>query len=298
LAAATGSLHRQAARRRSARERLWRIRAPVYLALLFYLFLAIFPLYWMVIATLKNDYDLIDPAVSPFWFQRPLGFNHFDYLFNRTSFFHWYGNTYLVAGSVLVITLVLCVPAGYALARLRFRGSQTLGIAIFLTYLIPPILLFLPIDQLVAGALGLQNSKWALVVVYPTFTVPFCTWLMMGFFKRIPIEIEEAAMVDGCNRWQAITRIVLPVSVPGILTAAIFAFTLSMQDFIYALVMVSPSAEKVLTIGIPTELIRVDVFYWGEIFTAALIPAVVVAALYNFFLAYFVAGITGGAINK
>lgn len=279
------------------RNRLIRKRAILYVILAFYLFLALFPLYWMVIATLKNDYDLIDPEVSPFWFKRPLGLNHFDYLFNRTSFFHWYGNTYIVAISVLIITLALCVPAGYALARLRFRGSETLGIGIFMTYLIPPILLFLPIDQLVAGSFGLGNSKWALVVVYPTFTVPFCTWLMMGFFKRIPIEIEEAALVDGCNRWQAITRIVLPVSVPGILTAAIFAFTLSMQDFIYALTLISSSKEKVLNTGIPTELIRGDIYFWGELMLAALLAAIPVAIVYNYFLDYFVEGITGGAVK-
>jgi len=297
VATATRRLGAPSTLNRAARVRLWRRRGLLYAALLFYLFLAIFPLYWMVIATLKNDYDLIDPSVSPFWFKRPLGLNHFDYLFNHTSFFHWYANTYMVAGSVLVITLLLCVPAGYALARLRFRGSETLGIAIFMTYLIPPILLFLPIDQLVAGALGIQNSKWALVIVYPTFTVPFCTWLMMGFFKRIPIEIEEAAMVDGCNRWQTITRIVLPVSVPGILTAAIFAFTLSMQDFIYALTLISSSKEKILNTGIPTELIRGDIYFWGELMLAALLAAIPVAIAYNFFLDYFVEGITGGAIK-
>lgn len=279
------------------RSRLVRKRAILYLILCFYLFLAVFPLYWMVTAAFKNDYDLIDPSVSPFWFKRPLGLNHFSYLFNQTSFFHWYANTYVVAGSVLVITLLLCVPAGYALARLRFQGAEFLGIGIFMTYLIPPILLFLPIDQLVAGVFQLGNTKWALVVVYPTFTVPFCTWLMMGFFKRIPIEIEEAALVDGCNRWQAITRIVLPVSVPGILTAAIFAFTLSMQDFIYALTLISSSKEKILNTGIPTELIRGDIYFWGELMLAALLAAIPVAIVYNFFLDYFVEGITGGAVK-
>ena len=279
------------------RTRLIRKRAVLYAILAFYLFLALFPLYWMVMAAFKNDYDLIDPSVSPFWFKRPLGFNHFNYLFTQTSFFHWYANTYIVAGSVLVITLLLCVPAGYALARLRFKGAETLGIGIFMTYLIPPILLFLPIDQLVAGAFQLGNSKWALVIVYPTFTVPFCTWLMMGFFKRIPIEIEEAALVDGCNRWQAITRVVLPVSAPGILTAAIFAFTLSMQDFIYALTLISSSKEKILNTGIPTELIRGDIYFWGELMLAALLAAIPVAIVYNFFLDYFVEGITGGAVK-
>ena len=266
-------------------------------ALLFFLFLAFFPIFFMIHGAFVADYDLIDPSVSPFWFSRPLTLTHLTYLFDHTNFVVWAKNSAVVSGAVVAITLVVCLPGGYALARLRFAGAQNIGIAIFMTYLVPPILLFLPLVQIVGNVFNLLNTKWALVLVYPTFTIPFCLWLMMGFFRRIPIEIEEAALVDGCNRWQAVWHVVLPVSVPGILTAAIFAFTLSMQDFIYALVMVSPSAEKVLTIGIPTELIRGDVFYWGELFTAALIPAVVVATLYNFFLDYFVEGITGGAIK-
>jgi multiple sugar transport system permease protein len=274
-----------------------RKRALMYLALAFYFFIACFPLYWMVMATLKNDYDLIDPTVSPFWFRRPLGLNHFLYLFQHTNFVTWAMNTIVVAACVLIVTMAICIPGGYALARLRFKGAQQIGIGVFLTYLIPPILLFLPLNQLVANVFQLENTRWALVLVYPTFTIPFCLWLLMGFFKRVPPEIEEAAQVDGCTRWQAVRRITLPVSVPGILTAAIFAFTLSMQDFIYALVMVSPSSQKVLNTGIPTELIRGDVYFWGELMTAALIPAIVVAFVYNFFLDYFVEGITGGAIR-
>jgi multiple sugar transport system permease protein len=274
-----------------------RKRVLLYAALLFYFVIACFPLYWMVMATLKNDYDLIDPSVSPFWFKRPLGLNHFQYLFQHTNFFTWAMNTAIVAVCVLLITMLICIPAGYALARLHFKGSQQLGIGVFLTYLIPPILLFLPLNQLVANVFQLANTRWALVLVYPTFTIPFCLWLLMGFFKRVPPEIEEAAQVDGCTRWQAVTRVTLPVSIPGILTAAIFAFTLSMQDFIYALVLISPSSQKVLNTGIPTELIRGDVFFWGELMTAALIPAVIVAFVYNLFLDYFVQGITGGAIR-
>jgi multiple sugar transport system permease protein len=289
-----------AAATRPARRGTWRRarkRMLLYVALLFYFAIACFPLYWMVMATLKNDYDLIDPTVSPFWFKRPLGLNHFQYLFQSTNFLTWALNTAIVAVCVLAITMLLCIPAGYALARLNFKGAQHIGIGVFLTYLIPPILLFLPLNQIVANVFQLENTRWALVLVYPTFTIPFCLWLLMGFFKRVPVEIEEAARVDGCTRWQAVTRVTLPVSIPGILTAAIFAFTLSMQDFIYALVMVSPSSQKVLNTGIPTELIRGDVYFWGELMTAALIPAVIVAFVYNFFLDYFVQGITGGAIR-
>jgi len=297
---ATAAAARRAAASRTQGPVSWRKvrkRVFLYLALLFYLVIACFPLYWMVMATLKNDYDLIDPSVSPFWFQRPLGLDHFQYLFTHTNFVTWAINTAVVAASVLLVTMLICIPGGYALARLRFKGAQHLGIGVFMTYLIPPILLFLPLNQIVANVFQLENSRWALVLVYPTFTIPFCLWLLMGFFKRVPVEIEEAALVDGCNRWQAVRHVTLPVSVPGILTAAIFAFTLSMQDFIYALVMISPSSQKVLNTGIPTELIRGDVFFWGELMAAALIPAVIVAFLYNFFLDYFVEGITGGAIR-
>lgn len=272
-------------------------RMLLYLALAFYAFIAVFPLYWMLMATLKNDYDLIDITVSPFWFKRPLGLNHFDYLFHRTNFFVWAENTAIISVSVLLVTLALCVPGGYALARLKLPGAQTVGIAIFMTYLVPPILLFLPLNQIVSNVFNLNNSKWAMVLVYPTFTVPFCLWLLMGFFRRIPIEIEEAALVDGANRWQAIWRVVLPVSIPGILTAAIFAFTLSMQDYLYALTFVSSSSQKPLNTGIPSELIRGDVFFWGELMLACLLAGIPVAILYNFFLDYFVEGITGGAIK-
>ncbi len=296
---ATETLRRSGSVRTSGRIswRKVRKRTFLYAALAFYLAIACFPLYWMVMATLKNDYDLIDPTVSPFWFRRPLALDHFIYLFQHTNFVTWAINTAVVATLVVLLTMAVCVPGGYALARLRFKGAQHIGIGVFMTYLIPPILLFLPLNQLVANVFQLENTRWALVLVYPTFTIPFCLWLLMGFFKRVPFEIEEAALVDGCNRWQAVRRITLPVSLPGILTAAIFAFTLSMQDFIYALVMISPSNQKVLNTGIPTELIRGDVFFWGELMAAALIPAVIVAFLYNFFLDYFVEGITGGAIR-
>ena len=264
-----------------------------YLFLFFYLFIAVFPLLWMAMATVKNDADLVDASVNPFWFKRPLVFTHYIYLFAKTNFNQWLGNTFLIAALTLAITLAVCIPGAYALARLNFFGSENLSIGIFMTYLVPPILLFLPLSKLVTGAFHLGNTKWALVLVYPTFTIPFCMWLLMGFFKRVPKEIEEAALVDGCNRWQAVSRIVLPISVAGILTVAIFAFTLSMQDFLYALTFTSSSSEKPLTLGVPTELIRGDIYFWGELMTAALVAGIPVAILYNFFLDYFIEGITG-----
>jgi multiple sugar transport system permease protein len=288
--------HSEVEPRRRANRKHIRNRVLLYLALAFYLFIACFPVYYMLVSTLKADYDLIDPTVNPFWFRRPLGLEHFLYLFTQTHFPIWAMNTLIVAGCVLGITLLVCVPGGYALARLHFPGAQNFAIGMFMTYLVPPILLFLPLNQIVANVLNVVNTKWALVVVLPTITIPFCIWLMMGFFRQVPRDLEEAAWVDGCTRWQAVRRIMLPISVPGILTVAIFAFTLAMQDFLYALVMISPSAEKVINIGVPTELIRGDVYFWGELLAAALIPGIVVAFVYNYFLDYFIEGVTGGAL--
>jgi multiple sugar transport system permease protein len=188
------------------------------------------------------------------------------------------------------------MPAGYALARLSGRWGQSLGVAIFLVYLVPPTLLFLPLSRIVA-MLGLQNSIWALVLVYPTFTIPFCSWLLMGFFKALPVEIEEAAVVDGCSLFGAFVKMAIPLSVPAILTVVIFTFTLTLQEFVYALTFVSSSDQKTITLGVTTDLVRGDVFYWGELMAGALIAAVPVAIAYNFFLDRFIAGITGGAVK-
>jgi len=266
------------------------------LGLAFFMVIALMPVLWMVMTSVKIDSDLVDPKVIPFWFSRPLTLKHFVRLFVHTHFLTWLSNTFLIASSVVVITLAFCIPAAYALARMRFWGSDNMAIGIFVTYIVPPTILFLPLSQIVAS-LGLFNSKWALVLVYPTFTVPFCLWLLRGFFKTVPVEIEEAALVDGCNRWQAIRRVVLPLSLAGIMTVAIFAFTLGMQEFVYALTFVSSSDQKPVTLGVPTELIRGDVFFWGPLMAGALLSGAPVAILYNFFLDYFVEGVTGGAIK-
>ncbi|HTE86034.1 MAG TPA: carbohydrate ABC transporter permease [Dehalococcoidia bacterium] len=267
-----------------------------YLALAFFVVLAVFPVYWMVITAFKQDPDLINPRVNPFWFHLRPGFNHFVYLFEHTNFLHWILNTGIIGVCTVLITLAIGIPAGYALARLRFRGSENFAIGIFLTYLVPPALLFLPLLRVVAN-LGIIDTKWALVAVYPTFTLPFCIWLLIGFFKAVPIEVEEAARVDGCNRIAAIFRIVLPLSVAGILTVGIFAFTLAMQEFIYALTFVSSSLEKPVTIGVTQDLIRGDVYFWGSLMAGALLAGIPVAILYNFFLDYFVQGIAQGAVK-
>jgi multiple sugar transport system permease protein len=258
--------------------------------------LAAFPFYWMLITSLKTNSDLYSVANIPFWFNDAPTLAHFRYLFEQTLFLRWLLNSLIIGVCVVVITLVAAVPAGYSLARMSGRNGEALGIGIFLTYLVPPTLLFLPLSRIVAD-LGLQNSMWSLVLVYPTFTIPFCTWLLMGFFKALPPEIEEAAIVDGCSLFGAFIKMTIPLSLPAILTVVIFTFTLTLQEFVYALTFISSSAQKPVTLGVATDLIRGDIFFWGEIMAGALLASVPVAIAYNFFLDRFISGITGGAVK-
>src|SRR5215212_3722492 len=282
---------------RPSTMRLVRKRAPIYAGLTLYAILAGLPIYWMIITTFKPDPDLYNLQNFPLFFNKNgVTLDHLRLLFLRTQFNTWAWNTAVVSAGVVAITMVLAIPAGYALARLRFRGSESLTIGIFLTYLVPTSLLFLPLVKVVSF-LGLFDKLGSLILAYPTFTIPFCTWLMAGFFKTIPFEIEEAAMMDGCSRLGAVVRVILPLSIAGMLTVAIFAFTLSMQDFVYSLTFVSSSSEKVINIGVATELIRGDVFFWGSLMAGALLAGIPVAILYSFFLDYFIRGITSGAVK-
>jgi multiple sugar transport system permease protein len=281
---------------RRSRARSVRRHVLTYTGLVPFIFIAMFPVYWMAITAFKTDADLVNPAVFPFWFHQAATLTHFTYLFQHTYYADWIANTMTISVFVSLITLAVGVPAGYALARLGLPGAENLGIAIFIGYLIPPTLLFIPLSRVVA-LLHLIDTKWALVLIYPTFTIPYCTWLLSGFFKTIPPEIEEAALVDGCGRMGALIRTVLPVSLPGILTAVIFAFTLSMQDFIYSLVFVSVSDQKPVPLGVATDLIRGDVYYWGSLMAGALLVGVPVAILYSFFMDQFIAGITSAAVK-
>jgi multiple sugar transport system permease protein len=267
-----------------------------YAALVVLLVFAAFPFYWMLITTFKTDGDLYNLKSNPYWFNAAPTLEHIRYLFEETLFLQWLSNTAVIGLCVVAITLLIALPAGYSLARMPGRSAESLGIGIFLTYLVPPSLLFLPLSRVIS-VFGLQDSLWALVLVYPTFTIPFCTWLFMGFFKSIPREIEEAAIVDGCTITGAFLKTVLPVSVPGILTVVIFAFTLTMQEFVYALTFISSSDEKPVTLGVATDLVRGDIFYWGELMGAALIASVPVAIAYTLFLDRFISGITGGAVK-
>jgi len=267
-----------------------------YAGVAFFVILSTFPFYWMVITAFKTNGDLYNLANIPFWFNDPPTLEHFRYLFHETQFTTWLLNSLIVGVCVVAITLVTALPAAYSLARMTGRNGETLGIGIFLTYLVPPTLLFLPLARVVAN-LGLQNSIWSLVLIYPTFTIPFCTWLLMGFFKALPPEIEEAAIVDGCSLFGAFIKMALPLSLPGILTVVIFTFTLTLQEFVYALTFISSTDQKPITLGVTTDLVRGDIFYWGEIMAGALIASIPVAIAYNFFLDRFIAGITGGAVK-
>ena len=268
--------------------------------ILFFIVFAVFPFYWMLITTFKQNADLYVGAANvkhnPFIFNRPPVLDHLKTLFWQTLYPTWLFNTLWVGAVVVVLTLLLAVPAGYSLARLTGRWGERLSIGIFLTYLVPSTLLFIPFSRLVS-ALGLQNSLWALVLIYPTFTVPFCTWLLMGFFKSLPKEVEESAMVDGCSRVGAIWRMVLPLSVPGILTVVIFALTLVIQEFVYSLTFISSVQRMTVSVGVPVALIRGDVYYWGSLMAACLITSIPIAVLYNLFLDRFIAGFTVGAVK-
>ena len=281
---------------RRAERRHLRRRVLVYLGLLPFIIVAIFPVIWMIVTAFKRDADLVNPQTSPFWFGAAPTLQHFTYLFQNTQYGFWVANSVVIAVCVSLITLLVAIPAGYSLARVGLPGAENMGIAIFLGYLVPSILLFIPLSRIV-GVLHLIDTKWSLVLVYPTFTVPFCTWLLSGFFKTVPREIEEAAQVDGCGRLGAMIRTIIPVSWAGILTTVIFAFTLTMQDFLYALVFVSVGDQKPVPLGVATDLIRGDVYYWGSLMAGALIVGVPVAILYSLFLDQFISGITSAAVK-
>uniref|UniRef100_UPI00333F4D12 carbohydrate ABC transporter permease n=1 Tax=Castellaniella defragrans TaxID=75697 RepID=UPI00333F4D12 len=266
----------------------------LYLATALFVAFAALPFYVMLITSFKTQADIFSPEVNPFWFSQAPTLSNLRLLFEQTQFLQWLLNTAGVGLAVVVITLILSVPAAYGLARIAGGWGETLGIGIFLSYLVPPTLLFIPFSKVIAF-LGLQNSLWALIVAYPTFTVPFCTWLLMGFFKGIPRDIEEQAMIDGHGRFSAFVHVVLPLALPGLMTVVVFAFTLSTSEFIYALAFVTHTADKTISIAVPTELIRGDVYHWGPLLAGALIASIPVAVLYTFFIDQLVAGLTAVA---
>ena len=255
-----------------------------------------FPFLWMLITSFKRSPDLYNLKNNPFIFNEPPTLDNLKLLFNETMFLRWVANTAFAGAVVVVITLLLAVPAAYALARLMGEWGTQLGIGVFLTYLVPPTLLFIPLSKIVA-ALNLQDSLWSIIVVYPSFTIPFSTWLLMGFFKSIPKDLEDAAMVDGLTRWGAFIKLMVPMSTSGILTVVIFAFTLVTQDFVYALTFISTAAHQTVGVGVATFLVRGDVFYWQSLMAGCLITAVPIGILYNIFLDRFIEGFTVGAVK-
>ena len=254
------------------------------------------PFYLMVVIGFKRTSDLLTRANNPYVFNEAPTLENLRILFADTLYGRWLWNTAFVGVIVVVITLLFAVPAGYALARLAGRWGERLGIGIFLTYLVPPTLLFIPMSRVISD-LGLQDSLWSLVLVYPSFTIPFCTWLSMGFFKSIPKDLEEAAMIDGLSRFGAFVRVVVPISPAGVLTVVIFAFTLVTQEFVYALTFISSAKQFTVSVGVPTFLVHGDVYFWGSIMAGCFIASVPVAILYNVFVDRFVAGFTMGAVK-
>lgn len=272
-------------------ERLLLFHLPLW----FFLVVILFPFYWMLITSIKPNAELYNVRMNPFYVLKPT-LDHFRYLMRETLFARWTFNTLYVSVFSTAISLGAGILAGYALARLRFKGASTMAVGIFVTYLVPPTLLFIPLAYVVR-TFGLLDSPWALILTYPTFLIPFCTWLLMGYFKTIPRELEECAMIDGATRIQAMTRIVLPLTLPGILSAGIFAFTLSWNEFLYALVFLSSTDIKTIPVGVVSELIRGDVFFWGPLMAGALLGSVPVAFIYSFFVEHYVAGLTSGAVK-
>jgi multiple sugar transport system permease protein len=293
--AVADSAHVERSRRRAAtRNRLGRV--GLYLLALGGALVAALPFIWGTITAFKEDADLYNSENNPFVFNLDPTTEHVSFLFGETSFWTFAGNTLLVGLLVVGITLAVSLPAAYSLARLNMRWSGALGIAIFFVYLVPPTLLFISLTRVVA-ILDLQDSIASLVLIYPTITIPVSVWLLMGFLKAVPRDLEEQAMVDGYSRLAAFVRIVIPLALPGIVAVVVFAFTLTAHEFIYALAFISPTDAKTISIGVPTELIRGDVFFWQSLQAAAILVAVPIAFAFNLLLERFITGFTMGAVK-
>jgi multiple sugar transport system permease protein len=263
----------------------------VYLPLFVFVVVLLFPFYWMTITALKPDAELLSREGNPFWVINPT-LIHIKKLLFETAYPDWLWNTIVVSVVSTFLSIFCSVLAAYAIERLRFRGSRYVGMSIFLAYLVPPSILFIPLAAMVYK-LDLFDTRLALILTYPTFLIPFCTWLLMGYFKSIPIELEECALIDGASRLQILIRIILPLAVPGLISAGIFAFTLSWNEFIYALTFISSSEVKTVPVGVVTELVEGDVYHWGSLMAGALFGSLPVAILYSFFVEYYVSGLTG-----
>jgi multiple sugar transport system permease protein len=273
------------------RKRLFGLWTPL---ALFYV-VALFPFTWMAATSLKTNAELYDPKAMPLTIRHPSLVHYID-LLRETNFVTWIANTMLVAVVATGISLLLGCMLAYPLARMRFRGAPLLAITVAVTYLVPQTLVFVPMADLI-GRMKLGNTLSAVMLTYPTLLVPFIAWLLMGYFKTVPKELEEQALIDGASRWRAMTRVILPLCMPGFISAGIFAFTLAQNEFLYALLFLSRSSVRTVPIGVVGELIRGDAFYWGQLMAGALLGSVPVALIYSFFVKYYVAGLTAGAVK-
>jgi multiple sugar transport system permease protein len=267
-----------------------------YLALIPFLVFFLFPLYWMLITSFKQDSEITSLKGIPLILNSAPTLDHYKFILFETRYIQWFWNSFQIAAVVTIITMVVSVLGAYAISRLRFFGSRHFGVGIFCTYLVPPALLFIPFYKVV-GLLGLLNTKWCLLFLYPTLTVPYCTWILIGYFTAIPKALDEAAFVDGATYIQMLTRVFLPVAAPGLIAATLFAFTVSWAQFLYPLAFIYRDEEKVLTNGIYTTLIRGDVYFWGELMAGALLASVPVVILFAFLMDYYIAGLTRGSIK-
>ena len=280
----------------------WRRRKSManYIALLPYLFFALFPFYIMFITSLKSKQEINNLGQSPFW-ATGIATENYVYLATNTGFFeHWLLNTFIVTAVSTIISVSVGILAAYALARLRFRGVEVFGVAVFISYLVPQALLFIPLIDVINTIddyIPIRDTYWSLILTYPTFLIPFVTWLLMGYFKTIPVEVEECAYLDGCSRLGALFRVVLPMAIPGIMCAVLFCITLSWNELLYSLVFIQDETAKTISVGVITELIRGDIYYWGSLMAACFTGALPIIVIYGFFMDYYVSGLTAGAIK-
>jgi len=280
----------------------WRIRQSIvtYVGLIPYVAFALFPLYIMLVTSLKSKQEINNLGASPFW-ATGITTENYVYLATHTQFFdHWMLNTVIVAVISTLISVAVGILAAYALARLRFRGVEAFGVAVFVTYLVPQSLLFLPLIEVINFIdefIPIRDTYWSLILTYPTFLIPFVTWLLMGYFRTVPFEVEECAYIDGCSRMRTLITIVLPMAIPGVACAVLFAFTLCWNEFLYSLVFIQDQLEKTLSVGVVTELVRGDIYFWGSLMAACLTGSIPILIVYAFFMDYFVTGLTAGAIK-
>ena len=285
-----------------AKTPLWRVRQNIvtYTSLIPYIAFALFPLYIMFVTSLKSKQEINNLGASPFW-ATGITIDNYRYLAEKTHFFdHWLVNTAIVAVVATIISVTVGTLAAYALARLRFRGVEVFGVAVFITYLVPQSLLFLPLINVINfidDFIPIRDSYWSLIITYPTFLIPFVTWLLMGYFRTVPFEVEECAYIDGCTRWRALITIVLPMALPGVACAILFAFTLCWNEFLYSLVFIQDELQKTLSVGVFTELVRGDIYFWGSLMAACLTGSLPIIIVYAFFMDYYTSGLTAGAIK-